>query len=498
MTSKSPSTISDEAPNGARADPLVARIARTIERHGMLDRGDRVLAGVSGGADSVAMLDILHALGPRLGINLAVAHLNHGLRPAAADQEATLVRRLADRMGLPFYTEVAAIPQRGTSLEEALRQLRYTFFERTAATLGCTKIAVGHHADDNAEAVLLHLLRGSGLRGLAGIPPVRDGRIVRPLIDVGRDELRAYLQRRGLSHIEDPSNADPRFDRNKIRHHLLPLLRGTYNPNMVAVLNRLAMLCREEDVWWTARLAPLAAQAKRSATPTDLELDPEAVLAHPPPVRRRILRAALETWQGHLRRIGVVHIESVLGLLPRTRAGQGVDLPFRVRAQRTATALRFHRAPDGHGRPRPPAPPFYSHTIAHIGARPITVHIPETGDTLRFARVPMPAPDRMPLSDRHKVLFDLDGLTFPLVIRTVRPGDRLRPMGLQGTQKVKKILHASRTPLNRRRQLPVVTSHGTILWVAGVRRSDDAPLSPTTTRVLQVEWITGGEDCLPL
>jgi tRNA(Ile)-lysidine synthase len=473
-------------------DPLLARVVSTSERHTMLTAGDRVLVGVSGGADSVALVDILSRLAPTLEISLAIAHLDHGLRPAAAHLEADLVRRMAERMGIDCYADKISMHPRQGSLEEQLRLLRYAFFERTAAAAGCNKIAVGHHADDNAEAVLLNILRGSGLRGLAGIPAVRDGRIIRPLIEIRRKEIIGYVRRHGLPYLEDASNSDPRYARNKIRHHLIPLLQKEYNPNVVPTLNRLATLCAEEDAWLDAQLDPLAARdgALCPSNPADpgFELDAQPLLSQPRPVQRRLIRKALEQWQGHLRRIGALHIEALMELLRSGKTGGRLDLPNRLKAERSPTGLRFYPSTTAHRGPSQDLPgPSYSYSLPAVDRTPLNVEIPEAGCALLFSTVSPAATVSLPLSDREMVLLDLDQLCFPLTIRNLRPGDRLRPFGMQGSQKLKTLFINRHIAPEERRRLPLLVSGDTIVWVAGIRRADIAPLSPDTSRILKVE-----------
>jgi tRNA(Ile)-lysidine synthase len=474
-------------------DPLLARVVRTSERHNMLAAGDRVLVGVSGGADSVALLDILSRLAPTFKLSLAIAHLDHGLRPAAAPLEADLVRRMAERMGIDCYADKISLHPGQGSLEEQLRLLRYAFFERAAAAAGCNKIAVGHHADDNAEAVLLNMLRGSGLRGLAGIPAVRDSRIIRPLIEIRRKDIVGYVQRHRLPYLEDASNTDPRYARNKIRHHLIPLLQREYNPNVVPTLNRLATLCAEEDAWLDTQLAPLSAESVASCpskpSSTGFELDAKTLTTQPRPVQRRVIRKALEQWQGNLRRIGALHIEALMELLRSGETGGSLDLPNHLKAERSPAGLRFYRSTTVHrGRPLQQSPaPSYSYNLPAVDRTPVTVEIPEADCALLFSVISPAATVSMPLSERHMVFLDFDQLCFPLTIRNFLPGDRLRPFGMQGSQKLKTLFINRRVAPEQRRRLPLLVSGGTIVWVAGVRRADIAPVSPDTSRILKVE-----------
>lgn len=465
-------------------DPLVMQTLHAIERHGMLTPGDKVLVGVSGGPDSVAALHVLHALRLQFELRLGVAHLDHGLRPEQAARERALVRTLADRLKVPCHNgKIEALTPKG-SLEEQLRNHRYSFFEQVATDHNYTKIALGHHADDNAETVLMRLMRGSGIRGLAGIPPVRDANVIRPLIHARREAIIAYLSRHQLSFARDPSNDDTRFERNKIRHHLIPLLRRHYNANVVQTLNRLAFLCREEEEWLSAQLSPVFAQVIASIQADTLELRVEVLLGAPRAARRRLIRASLEQWQGHLRRLGAEHVEAILDLTAG-RGGRRLSLPGKIMGQRTSNHLRFTRLS-----PPPPGAigldPPYCYTIESAQKSPLAVEIAEAQCRLTFAVRAALDPQAWKGDDRVSILLDMDRLRFPLFIRNRRPGDRIQPFGLQGTQKLKALLINQKIPAHHRDRLPLLLSGDTILWAVGVRRGNAAIISATTRHVLQV------------
>lgn len=467
-------------------DPLVARAEQTIQRHQMLTPGDKVLVGVSGGPDSMALAHVLHSLAPRLEIHLGMAHLDHGQRPAAAEQEEALVLALARRLGLVCHTgKIAALTRRG-SLEEQLRLHRYAYFQETAAMHGYNKIALGHHADDNAEAVLMHLLRGSGLRGLAGIPPVRGQGIVRPLIAARRADILAYLERHDVAAAQDATNADLRFERNQIRHQLLPLLEQRFNPNLVQALNRTAMLCWEEEQWLVAHLRPHVDQATVSSNTDGLELSIETLSAWPRPLQRHVLRMALRQWQGHLRRLGAAHIEALTGLLAPGKSGRCLHLPIKVIAERDLQVLRFRRvAQPRHPRAIDP-PSHYCYALPWPLELPLALEIPEAGCRLHFSTIPVPVTDALRVRDPREILLDPGQLSFPLSVRNYRPGDRFQPFGLHGTQKLKMLFSNRKIPQNQRGHFPLLLSGDTILWVVGLRRSSAALVSPTTAQVLRV------------
>jgi tRNA(Ile)-lysidine synthase len=285
------------------------------------------VVGVSGGSDSVALTRVLLDLAERGDFTVAgLAHLNHGLRPSAARDEA-FCREFSQRLGLPLVVESAAVRDYAAaetlSLEDAARRLRYAFLERAAAGMGADRIAVGHTQDDQAETFLLKLMRGAGLRGLGGIYPQR-GAVIRPLLDLSRHDLRDYLRSRAETWVEDETNEDLANPRNRIRSRVLPELdRAADGPTRPAI-SRAAALIREDGQWLDAlgdeRFLSLAHQVDAG-----LELDVRSLAETPPPVLRRVLLRAMRAAGGGAREIGLEHVEAVAGLL--TGGQGGVDVP---------------------------------------------------------------------------------------------------------------------------------------------------------------------------
>lgn len=471
---------------------LIQRVMRTVKHFGMFETGDKVLMGVSGGPDSMALMHILHALAPLNGLELGVAHLNHGLRPQVDESEAAFVHCQAQKYGLAYYAETATIDCHSGSLEERAREARYAFYKRISDAQGYNKIALGHQADDNAEAVLLHLLRGSGSRGLAGIPPVRAHRFVRPLIHLRRKEILAYLEMQRIPFVLDSTNTDQRFTRNRIRHHLLPLLERDYNPNLVNVLNRLADLCRDEELWLENLLQPLLERLCIQSDHRALELSAEVLDQVPRAAQRRLLREALRRWQGDLRRISADHVDALRGLITSRRQGSSLDLPGALRARRTrhSVLISTNRATRGKGVPA--ADEFIYHVNSDQGL-PMAVEIVQAQCRLKFTRIAPPPLPTLPKGESRRVLFDLDQISFPLVVRNFRPGDRLNPYGMTGSQKVKKLLIDRKIERTQRARIPLLVSREGVLWVVGVRRSAVATLSRATRQALQVEVCDSGD-----
>ncbi len=449
-----------------------------------------MLAGVSGGPDSVTLIHVLAELAEPLGIELGIAHFDHGLRPESAPREAEWVKQLAVKLGVPFYLGSLTKSCNRGSLEAWLRQQRYQFLERTAKREGFSKIAVGHQANDNAEAVLMHLLRGSGVRGISGIPPVRGNLIIRPLIGVYRTEIVDHLKGLGTAWLNDPSNEDVTFERNRIRHRLIPMLEREYNANLVQILNRTADLCFEEDRWIDKQLSPTLEASILSIDAKKMELAIELLAEIERPAQRRILRSALRKWQGHLQRLTAAHVEQIIALISKGSVARERHLPARISVKRTANSLIFsHKTGNARGRaPMVPSPDKsdYCYIIGTPTDLPKRLTIREASLRLTFTMVADGAPEKVRSADRNQAFFDLARLEFPLTVRNPEPGDRIAPFGMQGTQKLKKLFIDRKIPKAVRWQMPVLACGKTILWAVGVRRGRQAAIDGRTEQMMHI------------
>lgn len=442
---------------------MLNKVRETVVRFRLLAPGEHVAVSVSGGADSMALLHVLHRLRAEWDLRLTVAHLDHGIRPDTAEDLA-VVRAATDRLGLPLVYERVDVPTRaeGRNLEDAARLARREFLERVARDVGTTKIALGHTRTDVAETVLLHLLRGAGPRGLRGIlastPPY-----VRPLIGCSRDETRAFCREEGIPFRDDPTNQDTRLLRNAIRLDLLPVLEE-HNPRTEEALARAAALMAEaeEVLGWTADLA--FAEVSR---PDGLDLD--LLRGLPRGVQALVIRRAAEAVGGALEQR---HVEEVL---QRMTGGEGeVHLPRGLSARIGNGALSFARA------------------NAQRSARttwefPLEgeVTIEDLGWSFRLSRVPRP--ESLVPGSAFVAYLDPDRLVPPLVVRTPHAGDRLRPLGLGGTKKVSDILLEGRVPRWERARWPLLCDGRGIAWVVGVRTSEDHKVVMGTAEILRVE-----------
>ena len=430
----------------------------------MLAGGESVLVAVSGGADSVALLRVLTALAPELSLRLHVLHVDHGLRPDS-DRDAEFVRQLTARLGVAVdVARVTVAP--GGSLEAAARAARYAALEAHATRLGADRIALGHTTDDQAETVLMRMLGGAGVRGLAGIPAVR-GRIIRPLLDLRRAQLVVALDAMEQPWIEDPSNRDPKFLRNRIRHELLPLLGAAYSADVVQTLTRVGRLCRD-TVEAIERVA--ARELDRLAVSADgaVVLEHAALAELPRQVAAEVLRQAA----ARLGRRAPFRAWAHRGLA-RVLAAPPPRRPFRlggVIVEVSCGRIRMAGAPSGSW-------PAQELTV------PGRVELPEIGRVLE-ARVVSTAGYAVPRA-RTRVAFDAAMVPARLTVRARRRGDRFSPFGA-GERRLKAFLIDAKIPRWERGRLPLVEADGTILWIAGVRRGREAPVTPATQRVVEL------------
>jgi tRNA(Ile)-lysidine synthase len=464
---------------------ILQTVRAAIARYGMFAEGDRVLVAVSGGADSVALVHLLHGLAGEYSLKLAVAHLNHSLRGPESDRDAEFVAALARNFDLPLFLEKKDVPgfQRHWRLspEEAARRVRYEFYDAVASQNRFNKIALGHHADDNAELVLMNLLRGSGPLGLSGIAPVRDDKFVRPLIGLKRSEIMAYIAERKIAFVADSSNRDPAYRRNKIRHHLIPELVRSYNPAIVESLNRLGEILQAEDQWIADAIEPVFAACVLNRGFNWIELALPEINALELAVARRIIRKAIMSVKKDLRRITFLHADSVVGLAKKKRACGRLDLPEGLRVIKDGETLTIKKV----GPETSAAVVNYCYTITGEG----TTLIEEADAAIKLVEIGTAEVPGFGEAERSRAFFDLDCLRFPLVVRNFRPGDRFSPLGLEGTKKLKKFFSDHKISAGQRKKCPLLLSADKIIWVAGHRIDNSVRLGPRTRRVLMAELL---------
>jgi len=462
---------------------VLSMVRRALVRRGMVRAGETVLVAVSGGVDSVVLLDCLHRLAPPLGFRLHVAHLDHGLRGEAGAADAAFVQELAGALGLPAtvkHLPPGALAARGRSLQEAARAARYAFLAEAAEGAGATRIAVAHTADDVAETVLMNLLRGSGPAGLRGIPPVWDRRVIRPLLAVRRQQVEAFARARRLRFHPDPSNADPRFLRNRIRQRLLPFLEKEFNPRVVECVARAAALLEEDHAYL---------EGEAVSVPGGIPLEVTPLRALPAPVRRRVLLRALRAGLPPGSRVRLEHVLAAEALLEPGSGRGAVRLPGALEAR--IQGERLVLGPPGTGRTE---------------VSPLPVTLPLAGEarwgtfrataTLGGGAAEGSTEGTGRARSCWSVTLDADCLQLPLTLRGWQPGDAYRPAGAPGRRKLQDLFTDAKIPRGRRGRLPVLADAAGVVWVAGFRPDGRAAPTAATTRPLTLQVLEEPPDAL--
>jgi tRNA(Ile)-lysidine synthase len=468
-----------------------------------------VLAAVSGGADSMALLSILHRLAGELRFSLAAAHFNHRIRPSAGD-DLEHVRRAAVSFGIPFHwgTEdvPAAVERTGDSLEEAARKARYRFLHAKAEEIGAECIATGHTRTDHIETVLMRIIRGTGLRGLAGIP-VRRGIIVRPLLDLTREDTVSHCRMTGLSYVEDPANQDTRFFRNRVRIELLPLLESQYHPGVRENLARLAEIARSTMEKIRVETRPIIEKSFARAGEDRWELVTHGL------TRLDELEIAVLFGDIFAEEVACdmdftrVHYEGLAHLVLDPRGpGKMLSLPgFTVvrehgRVVITRTNASFPESERAELRVMLNLPGVTRTPGVIVSASVVDVgevspsSLAATANETRPVREVLAPPLARPAREAY---FDRDALAPPLVLRFPEPGDRMRPFGMSGSKKLSDIFIDKKIPAGERPTSLVIADAHDIIWLVGIATSEKCRVRNDTREIVRIRVERTGEKPWP-
>jgi tRNA(Ile)-lysidine synthase len=454
-------------------------VAEFITRHRMLEPGQSVGVAVSGGADSVFLLHALRELAPRFDILLSIIHIEHGIRGAASVADAEFVARLAAEFELPFHLRRADVTAMDGNLEQAARQVRQSVFSDLIAAGTVDRVATGHTQSDQAETVLFRILRGSGLTGLAGILPVTREGLIRPLLEIGRGEIEAWLRERGIAWREDATNQDRTYARNRLRQDVLPLLRDAFNPQLDQRLSHLAALARDEESYWASELARHPPPA---TSHQPLVLPVSQLLEAPPALARRLVRRYVEIVKGDLRGIDFDHVERVIEMAGSDQGHDRVQMPG-LDVCRSFDWIRIAPA-DSDAPPADFALPLQvpgSVELPGSKARIVLQVLEKDGSSGVSAQAPCARVG----NELDWQRFDRGGAP-SLELRNWRPGDQYRRVGQTKPEKVKFFFQEARIPLWERRDWPIITFHGQIVWARLFGAAAEFATGPGTKSVLQV------------
>jgi tRNA(Ile)-lysidine synthase len=455
------------------------KVLNFIKEHGLFAPGDRVIVGFSGGADSMALLDILANL-PEFPLQLVPAHLNHLLRSDESDSDEIFVRRVAEKHALPLEItriDVASLAlEKGLSLEEAGREVRRSFFLKIAEKQSAFTVALGHHRDDQAETVLMRLVRGAAGSGLQGMSPKSPGSIfVRPLLCLNRSEIEAYLSKGRLEFREDSSNYDTRFLRNRIRHELLPLLRS-YNPVISECLNQTAeVFAADEEL--LESVVGAAYPGIVSNGNGEIRINLEKVRHEPQALRKRLYRRVLSAVKGDLKRISSKHLADMDSLAIAEKGGGKLSLPSGVLVIKEYNSMVIT------GVPEEPAGENREISVDSCGSYELA-----PDKILLVERVDSP-PTGWEGTGKDAIFVEMEQLPFPWTIRYFREGDRFTPFGMSGRKKIKDLFIDKKIPLESRKNIPLFVCKGEIFWAGGVQQAESTRIIGSPGGLLRLRMI---------
>jgi tRNA(Ile)-lysidine synthase len=464
---------------------LLEQVKRTIDRHHLLNQGDRLIVGVSAGVDSMVLLRLLDAFRQEFDLSLIVAHVNHGLRLKEAEDEAELVKKESERLGLTFECGLFNVKEfkkaGGLSLQDAARRIRFHFFNLLLQKHGADKIALGHNADDQVETLILRLMRGSGLMGLKGILPIREGKVIRPLLEVWRGEIESFAQEKEIPYLLDSSNLKEDYLRNRIRLTLIPLIEREYQLNFKKIVLKTSAILREENDY-LERGGEEAYQKIVHEGGDVLSFQWTDYQSLHPAIQQRVLRKMcgkiynsrmnVESTEGikidrlHKKLVSV-HPSFLLELPQGGSLEKRYDLVI-MKKERVKPILPFEVKLNFPGRTY----------IEEIGHEVVMEEISRNDLMKDSYRLP------------HRAFLDCQSLRFPLKMRNFRPGDRFQPLGVKGTQKLKEFFIDHKIPNFERQRIPLLLSGEMIAWVVGYRIDERVKISEKTQRVLKVEFVS--------
>jgi len=450
----------------------------TLRTRSLLQPGQKVLVAFSGGADSTALLHLFSRLRESWSLEIAAAHLNHALRGEQSNADESHCRQVCSAWHIPFFSRKVEVEQearqRRLSIEVAAREVRYAFLEETADAIEAHVIALGHTRDDQIETVLLNLTRGTGTAGLAGMP-VHRGRFIRPLLPISRVQVRAYCALHALSFVEDASNMDARYSRNRIRHHVLPELR-LINPRADEAFERLAQVMRDEEEWWRTYLQSLEPQFTLCRTQDEWQLSLEWLTQQPEAIQRRVIRYAVQNLSPEGREAEFEQVEKLREAI-RTGRRAGVTVyGGRLHASVGQRALRVWVKHES-------APIAYEIVVQLPGE----TAVPEAGVTLFAEYSPLPDAHSW-RQDNWEVWCDASRISGQLRVRNWRRGDRVQPLGLSGHRKLSDIFIDRKVPLSVRQRIPVVCDEEGIIWIVGICLAHRVRCTSQTGQALHL-WV---------
>jgi len=462
--------------NTVTADDLREKAEHTIRKNSLLAEGDSVLVGFSGGPDSACLLYLLHTLKEKYRLRIHALYINHNLRPGEVPTEIAFCRQFCDNLGVPFMVEsidvISFSEEHGMNKQEAARELRYQVFGKAAADIRADKVALAHNADDQAETLLMRLVRGAGPAGLSGIP-VRRGNIIRPLLEIGRKEIELFHANRNIVPVMDSSNLKEDYFRNMVRARLMPMLKQA-NPKLLQSLGHTMEILREEERFFEILVTKTLMKLISRKSQKRIELFLSPLEAMETVILRRVLRRAISETEG-LKGIGFQHIEDIIALIKNGKSGDRLVLPRNIRVIKDYSLLVITSE----------EPLRIAEYTLDLEGKAVIVG---AGYVVTAAMEEGPG---QPGDGKSSELLDAEKLCFPLIVRPRRPGDFFYPMGFGRKKKLQDFLVDMKVPRDERDSIPVVVSGDAIVWIAGYRADDRFRVTEATKKFVRLGIVKG-------
>lgn len=463
---------------------ILEKVKNTIEKHSMLKKGDKVIIALSGGPDSVCLMDVLSRLKDEYGIRLYAAHLNHQIRGIEAQKDAMFCMKRCEEEGIMCFIKAYDVPaysrEKGLSIEEGARELRYGMFFELQKKLSADKIAVAHNLDDQAETLIMRMMRGTGLEGLKGMEYSRSDGIIRPLLDVTRAEIEAYISQRGLSFRIDSTNLEDIYTRNKIRLRLIPYMADNFNVDIKKALSRMGSLLSDDAEYINSCAKTEFDRVCSMEGEGEVRIDTDALTALHNAISSRVVRMAIGAILGDIKGVQQVHIEYVIELARGGKEGSRIDISRGLMAikENGRIVIKKNQAPDLNAEKMSFDYELESEgsvRIEEIGVR-VQTKIIDKGDSLHIER------------DRRTAYFDFEKVKGKLSVTSRMEGDRIRPIGLGGTKKLKDLFIDLKIEREKRDYIPVLRDENGVMWVMGYRLSEDYRVDAHTKKLLKVTF----------
>ncbi|MCE5312654.1 MAG: tRNA lysidine(34) synthetase TilS [Nitrospiraceae bacterium] len=447
----------------------------TITKYSMLSQGDHVLVGLSGGPDSTCLLHLLKRQGENFNISVSAIYIDHCLRPDETPDETRFCKELCSSLGIPFRSvqiDVKAYAQQSRlNLHEAARELRYKAMQQHALEINAGRIALGHNADDQAETILMRLLRGTGPSGLSGIPPVR-GNIIRPLIETSRDDIMNSLNEMNQNFVIDSSNLKDVYTRNRIRSSVMPAMKRI-NKSFLSVLQRTTEIFRDEERYFEIQVTKSLMTLIRSKTDSRIELLLVPLESMHTAMLRRIIRRAVDETRD-LRGIGFMHIEDIAKLIKTGSSGDRLYLPGGLRIIKGYSTVIMTSEKPGM-------------LADYIMEAPSEIVIKDASCVISAKHISMDEYKSKTCSANNTAFADAAKVAWPVIIRHRRPGDSFCPLGMTNRKKLQDFFVDIKVPRDERDTVPLITSNNEIVWVAGYRLDNRFKVEKTTESILKFE-----------